>query len=318
MENIRCDYCDSNVTKLLFSKKDKFGLSNCDFQVVQCQKCGLIYVNPRPSQDEIAKFYPDTYSWKKTLTAESAITKIVRKLEGIYRNHLLHYEASKVVKAVKGKTGKLLDVGCGTGDRLDVFRRIGFDTYGVEISSSAEFAKEHYGLNVKQGDLFDANYPDSFFDVITLHNVLEHTHSPHKIIRELYRILKEDGIAVIQVPNTNCIQFKLFKGKWAAVDVPRDLYYFNVSLLEKALEKENFKVVKVDHFNSLWHPPTLVITLFPTLDPQKAWTDEKKGGSPLLKRLLWVFWTVALAPVVFLESLAKKEAVFTIYAKRIN
>jgi SAM-dependent methyltransferase len=278
----------------------------------------LIYINPRPSEDEIAKFYPDTYSWKETLTAESKITRITRKLEKIYRYHMLNYETSKVVKVAKRKTGKLLDVGCGSGDRLDVFKRLGFDTYGVEVSGSAEYAREHLGLNVKRGDLFEVSFSDSFFDIITLYNVLEHTHSPQKIIRELYRILKKDGIIVIQVPNTDCIQFKLFKERWAAVDAPRDLYYFNVPLLRNFLEKENFEVINVDHFNNWWHPPTIVITLFPDLDPQKAWQEEGKKGNPVLKRLFWVFCTLILSPFAFFESLAKKTAIVTIYAKRFN
>ena len=318
MEYVKCNFCNNNDTKLLFSKKDKFGLSDRDFRVVQCQICGLIYINPRPSEDEIAKFYPDTYSWKETLTAESKITKIIRILEKIYRYHLLSYETSKVVKVAKRKTGKLLDVGCGAGDRLDIFRQLGFDTYGVEISASAEYARGHLGLNVKQVDLFEANYPDSFFDVITLHNVLEHTHNPQKIIEELHRILKEDGIVAIQVPNIECIQFKLFKKRWAAVDVPRDLYYFNVRLLKKILTKENFVIINIDHFNNWWHPPTIVISLFPNLDPQRAWAEEEKKGNPVLKRLLWIFWTLFLPPFTFFESLIKRGAIVTVYAKRLN
>jgi len=318
MEYVKCNLCNNNDTKLLFSKKDKFGLSDCDFGVVQCHNCGLIYINPRPSTDEIGKFYPDTYSWKETLTAESKITKIIRRLEKIYRYHLLHYETSKVVKVAKRKTGKLLDVGCGAGDRLDIFRQLGFDTYGVETSSSAEYARGHLGLNVKQGDLFEANYPDSFFDIITICNVLEHTHNPQKVIGESHRILKEDGIVAIQVPNIDCIQFKLFKKRWAAVDVPRDLYYFNIRLLEKILAKENFEITKIDHFNNWWHPPTLVITLFPNLDPQRAWAEEEKRGNPVSKRLLWIFWTLILSPFAFFESLVKKTSIVTIYAKRLN
>ena len=316
MEYVKCNYCNNDDTKLLFSKKDKFGLSECDFRVVQCRICGLIYVNPRPPEEEIYKYYPDTYSWKETLTAESKITRIIRKLEKIYRYHLLNYETSKVVKVAKRKTGKLLDIGCGTGDRLDIFRRLGFDTYGVEISQSAEYARGHLGLNVKQGNLFDANYPDSFFDIITLHNVLEHTHNPQNIIAELRRILKEDGIVVIQVPNTECTQFKLFKKRWTAVDVPRDLYYFNGRLLKKILAKENIVIKKIDHFNNWWHPPTLVITLFPALDPQRAWAQEEKKASPVFKRLMWAFWTLALPPFAFLESLTKHGAVITVYASQ--
>jgi SAM-dependent methyltransferase len=258
MEYVKCNHCNNDDTKVLFSKKDKFGLSDFDFKVVQCRNCGLIYVNPRPSEEEIGRFYPDTYSWKETLSAESKITRATRKLEKTYRYHLLKYETSKVVKTTNRKSGRLLDVGCGTGDRLDMFRQLGFDTFGVEITQSAEYAKNHLRLNVRRGNLFQADYPDSFFDIVTIHNVLEHTHNPKKIITEIHRILKADGTVVIQVPNIECIQFKLFNKRWAAVDVPRDLFYFSSRLLRKILEKENFEIKKVDHLNNWWHPPTLV------------------------------------------------------------
>ena len=316
MEYVRCDFCDNNDTKLLFSKNEKFGLSDCDFRVVKCQNCGLIYVNPRPSEDEIVKFYPKAYSWKETLTAESKITQVIRRLEKIYRYHLLNYEISKVIKAAKSKTGRLLDMGCGSGDRLDIFRQLGFEAYGIEISRSAEYARKHLGLNVLHGDLFKAKFPESYFDIITLYNVLEHTHNPKKVIGELHRILKEGGIVAIQVPNTNSLQFKLFQKRWAAVDVPRHLYYFNVRLLKKILEEEKFVITNVDHFNNWWHPPTIVISLFPNLDPQRAWAEEEKSCTPVLKRLLWIFWTLILPPFTYFESLTKRGAIITIYAKR--
>jgi hypothetical protein len=88
--------------------------------------------------------------------------------------------------------------------------------------------------------------------------------------------------------------------------------------LKKLLEKGNFEVINVDHFNNWWHPPTIVITLFPNLAPQKAWQEEEKSDNPVLKRLFWIFWTQVLAPFAFFESLAKKTAIFTIYAKRFN
>ena len=147
---------------------------------------------------------------------------------------------------------------------------------------------------------------------------MEHTHDPRKIIKELYRILKENGVVVIQVPNTDCIQFKLFKRRWAAVDVPRDLYYFNVHLLKELLSKERCQVVKVDHTNNFLHPPTLVISLFPSLDPQNAWAKEKKRENTIIKRLLWVFWTLALSPWCFLEGLMKRGAIMTVYARKAD
>ena len=134
MEYVNCNLCGLDNARVLFGKKDKFGIAEDEFNVVECQGCGLLYINPRPSQEEIGKFYPETYSWKETLEAESFLTKCVRKLEKAYRYHLLRDEVSKVVKFTRRGSGKVLDIGCGTGDRLDVFRSKGFEAYGVETS----------------------------------------------------------------------------------------------------------------------------------------------------------------------------------------
>jgi len=313
MEYVNCNLCGMGNTRVLFSKKDKFGVAEDGFNVVECQGCGLIYVNPRPSQEEVGKFYPETYSWKETLEAESFFTKCVRELEKAYRYHLLRDEVSKVVRFTRRVSGKVLDIGCGTGDRLDVFRNKGFETYGVETSDSADYAKEHLKLNVKKGDLLSAHFPDGFFDIITLYNVLEHTHNPILVCEETHRILKEDGFLIIQVPNKDSFQYKIFKKRWAAFDVPRDLYYFGTEVLRSLLKKTGFTAVKVDHFMRWWHPPTLVLSLFPNLDPQKAWRKEGRGGTPFFQRLFWVLSTLSASPFTQLESWVRKGAIVTYY-----
>jgi SAM-dependent methyltransferase len=316
MEHVNCHLCGLDDTKVLFRKKDKLGITDDEFHVVECRRCGLLYVNPRPTEAEMGKFYPETYSWKETLEADSFLTKWVRRLEKGYRYHLLRDEVSKVAKFTGRSFGKVLDIGCGTGDRLDVFRSKGFETYGIEISDSASYAKNYLKLNVMRGDLFSASFPDRFFDIVTLYNVLEHTHNPTRVCDEIRRILKDGGFLIIQVPNKDSLQYKIFKEKWAAFDVPRDLYYFGVEILRSLLEKVGFTVTKMDHFMNWWHPPTLVISLFPNLDPQKAWGEERQGKSPVLQRVAWILCTLLAGPFTQLESSSGRGAMITSYWKK--
>ena len=83
MEYVKCNFCNNNDTKLLFSKKDKFGLSDCDFRVVQCRICGLIYVNPRLSGDEIAEHIKEIRKQAKQLELEAkeALEQAKQKVE---------------------------------------------------------------------------------------------------------------------------------------------------------------------------------------------------------------------------------------------
>jgi SAM-dependent methyltransferase len=313
MEYVNCNLCGLDNTQFLFKKKDKLCVTDDEFNVVECRNCGLLYINPRSSEEEIKKFYPETYSWKETLEADSFLTKWVRSLEKGYRYHLLRDEVSKVAKVMGRSFGKVLDIGCGTGDRLDVFRNKGFETYGVETSDSANYAREHLNLDVSKGDLFSISFPDRFFDIVTLYNVLEHTHNPTKVCNEIHRILKDDGFLVIQVPNKNSLQYHIFKKRWAAFDVPRDLYYFGTEIVRSLLGKVGFTVAKIDHFMNWWHPPTQVLSLFPSLDPQKAWGEEHQGESPVLQRVAWILCTLLVTPLTQLESWFKHGAIVTYY-----
>lgn len=317
MESINCAVCASSESRVLFSKKDKFGITNDDFRIVECENCGLIYINPRPTEKEIVKFYPETYSWKETLKTSSGFTRVIRGLEKKYRSQLLNYEADKVIKRTGLKTGKILDIGCGTGDRLNVYKSRGFEAYGVEVSSSARYAREYLNLEVVEGDLFKAGYPDNFFDIITMHNVLEHVHRTREIIGEAKRVLKKGGYMVIQVPNSDSLQFAIFRDRWTAVDPPRDLYYFNSRLLKAVLEKDDFRIEAIDHFSHWFHPPTLTLTLFPGLDPQLAWAKESSGLSSATQRVLWIFLTLTVSPFfTFFESLTKRSSIITFFASK--
>lgn len=316
MEYTECDLCGLDQGQPLFRKKDKLNVRQEAFQVVQCKGCGLLYINPRPDKEEIRTFYPEIYSWKKTFKAKSFFTKWIRWMENIYRSHLLKEEVLKVAKFTGRHYGKVLDIGCGTGDRLHVFREMGFETYGVEPSDSANYAKEHMKLNVFKGDLFSVHFQDNFFDIITLYHVLEHTHNPTKVCQEIYRILKKGGHLVIQVPNKDCLQFKIFKERWAAFDVPRHLYYFSIPTLSALLKKIGFKIIKIDPFMNFWHPPTLVLSLFPNLDPQKAWGEEEKGGDPVLRRVAWIIFTLLSGPITYLESWTGRGAIVTFYGEK--
>ena len=73
---------------------------------------------------------------------------------------------------------------------------------------------------------------------MTLYNVLEHTHEPVRVCKDVHRILKKDGFLIIQVPNKDSLQCKIFKKRWAAFDVPRDLYYFKIKTLQLIVQKD--------------------------------------------------------------------------------
>ena len=110
--------------------------------------------------------------------------------------------ADSILKYLKkiNKKGRILDVGCATGFLLDQARKQGWEVYGVELSAWAvDYAKNKLQLpNITQGSLKDANYPDNFFDVVVLKDVIEHLTDPKETLEQIRHVLKPAGIIVLQ------------------------------------------------------------------------------------------------------------------------
>lgn len=156
--------------------------------IAQCTACGYVFDNPRPTLEELVKFYsrPSQYdSWLEELQIR----------QQAWERRLDQMQATK-------KSGSLLDVGTGIGQFLDVARNSYSKVYGTEVSSVAvQIAKEKYDLNVFQGTIEDIDWQGRMFDNISLFHVLEHVHNPKALLQKCHSLLSPDGVLVIAVPN---------------------------------------------------------------------------------------------------------------------
>ncbi|HUW99562.1 MAG: class I SAM-dependent methyltransferase [Phycisphaerae bacterium] len=314
MEEANCILC-GQAGERRFEKADKFPPHE-RFRVVRCASCGLGWVSPRPSPAEIGRYYPDTYSWKPETDGTEGL---VHRLERAYRFHLLRFETRLLLRRTDlGPGDKVLDVGCGSGDRLLVMKEANLAPAGVELTAAADYARERLGLDVRRGTLEQAAFEAGAFRALTLHNVLEHVHDPRSVLAEARRVVAREGWLVIQVPNAQSVQARLFGRRWAALDAPRDLYYYTPAALGRLLESEGFAVQSVAHRTSFLHPPTAVISLLPWTDPQRFWAAEEQGSraGALVRRLVWAATTLAVAPAVWTESVLGSSAIPTVFARK--
>jgi SAM-dependent methyltransferase len=157
--------------------------------VVECRACGYRFVNPRPSQDEIASSYsdPDFYAgWiEDEAGRERMWSKRLDLLKGV------------------GRESCVLDIGAGIGTFLAMGRdRFGWNVVGTEVSTSAvRFAKERHGLELMLGRAEGLSLPPASFDLITLWHVLEHVPSPSQTLNLCHELLRPGGLLAIAVPN---------------------------------------------------------------------------------------------------------------------
>jgi ubiquinone/menaquinone biosynthesis C-methylase UbiE len=179
-------------------------------------------------------FPPDYYNQRRDKIAEFVVKLFYQR------------EIRKITKYKK--CGKILDLGCGSGDFLILFRQRGWEIYGVDTSENAyRLAKNKLKQNVFNSELRACQFPDCYFDVITLKHVLEHLYDPSRELAEVFRILKDDGILFLSMPNIDSLQFMVFKEKWFAIDCPRHLFHYSPRTVTTLLEKNNFKVLEITY-----------------------------------------------------------------------
>lgn len=243
LEQAVCPICEVLETSLLLVERG--------FNLVKCRRCGLIYLNPRLTIEELNKIYSkDYYENKEGKFGHKDYLENFTRYRDIFDKVFEH--RLKQVQRFKAN-GKLLEVGCAYGFLLDFFRKNGWNVSGVEISKeSSSYAREWFGLKVLTDTIEHAPYPDEEFDVVLMLDIIEHLPDPITSLKEVRRIMKPDGILLVQVPyelsHWEKILEALLKGKKPGIaspyDVPAHLYFFTPKTIKKLLEKAGFTIVR--------------------------------------------------------------------------
>lgn len=225
----------------LCGEKRKIKLySSSPYSIVKCGGCSLVFVDPLPDKEFLESLYQKKYY------DFSESQKEGRALQWMSRIKILDRFSTP---------GKLLDVGCGTGEFLKSARQAGWYVQGTEFSEySSKKAESAVNIPVFHGELKDANFSEASFDVITLWHVLEHIPEPAELLQECRRILKDGGIMLVEVPNVDYALQKLkgsikkgnpyFLLTFENSGEPH-LYHFSSGHLKKAVEKFGFQVLEV-------------------------------------------------------------------------
>lgn len=221
-----------------------------EYNICRCGTCGYVFDNPRPTLAAIVGYYskPGKYdSWLEGETARERLWK--RRLRKLLKHAM---------------RGKLLDVGAGTGQFLNLAKPFFKHVSGTEVSQSAlSIAKQKYDLDIAHGPLEACDLPRNSFDTITLIHVLEHVPDPKKTLARCRELLIPGGVLLICVPNdvlawTSKVKilgkklglrpFQKFSPKFG---LPRvftsneiHLSHFTAAVLRECLEQLGFAVIE--------------------------------------------------------------------------
>ena len=282
METVACDFCSTNNTSTYLTLSDRF--SGDEFQLVLCSSCGHIYLNPRPSPDELGDYYPASYEQHQVIDLND---QTLNRAE---------FQASKIlidfVEMHHSKRGKLLDVGCANGIFLQTAKIRGWDVNGVElIENAARIARERYGLNIHLGTIEDANFPPKSFDVITFWDVMEHLPSPTKAMIRCHELLKPGGIVIFTAPNLNSFDRYLFAKHWIGWEVPRHFHFLTPKLVSELLSITDFSFI--DDRCITGGKGTFLLSLETWLNAHHRGSYSLRKFYPIISALLWPYRKVS-------------------------
>ena len=215
----------ADATEIIFPAFDY--ISGETFQVARCRHCAQVVTLPVPA--EIGRYYPAGYYGDKKGRRFPAVMEWLQEKLYVWRSQ-------QVLRRLKRKNAKVLDIGCGRGQLLRAFQQQGCDVTGTEFSNDAcRFAREVLKLPVRVGLLKELNFPDNSFDVVVMWHVLEHVSDPRPTIAEIARILRPGGIFLVAVPNFGSPEAQLTQAGWFHLDVPRHLSHHTRESLSRSL-----------------------------------------------------------------------------------
>jgi SAM-dependent methyltransferase len=220
---------------------DKFRASGDELlidRLVRCRSCGFQYVNPRLRDDLILAGYSEG--------EDPAYVSQMRARERTFARSLVEIER------VAGGRGRLLDVGTAAGAVVAAARARGWDAEGCEPNAwLADWGSRHYGIRIRQGDLFQQDYEAGSFDVITLWDVIEHTGNPRAVLQRCRELLRPGGVLVVNYPDIGSWIARVLRRRWLFLSSVH-LHYFDRRTVRLMLEKTGYRVEKIrPHFQIL-------------------------------------------------------------------
>lgn len=211
------------------------------FEIWHCNICQGRFTQGIPTKSEIHKYYQS----ENYISHSDTKKGFVNSMYHFIRKRTLKGKRKLVEKQTGLSSGKILDIGAGTGAFLNTMKESGWSVTGLEPDERArEKANNLYGLELHDpAELFILS-PQSF-DAITLWHVLEHVHDLHDYMVQLKQLLKPNGILFIAVPNHTSHDAKIYKEHWAAYDVPRHLYHFSPTAITQLLLKHGLQLKEI-------------------------------------------------------------------------
>jgi len=290
----RCPLCGKDKLETFLTTED-FLKTHESFDIVKCAECSFVFTQDVPPEEKAGSYYKS----ENYISHSDTRRGFINRLYHTARKYMLRRKWKLVSHLTAGR--KLLDIGCGTGYFPAFMQKKGYEVTGVEVSDAArEYGIQKFGLRIVPPEQFLEDPREGEYDVVTLWHVLEHIYEPGAYLDGIFRLLKNDGVLVMALPNHHALDARIYKRYWAGYDVPRHLWHFSPRILGHLAGQYYFRVTE------MYHMP---------FDPFfNALLSEKYRKNPL-----WFVFGTGIGFLAFLRGFFRVEnASSVIYILRKN
>lgn len=311
---MKCEVCGNNNSRVFGFAKCPDGTTERVFNLRKCSHCGFVYLCPRPAASEMKAFYFDEYYGNSSGASGYLSAALFPLFRFLRKERVYRYK----------KAGRILDVGCGDGSFLNLMRRLGWEVLGVETSDSGIKRCAQKKINTRK----NIDFPEEYFDVITLWQSLEHIENPLLTFKKIYGVLSKKGILIISVPNIESMEYLLFQSFWFHLDLPRHMYHFSPETLKELLMKAGFRTLEISHNSFEYNPYGLFQTIANVFTPEfnffykRAKRNQTRCRHFFLNAALTMLTAAVFAVPAFcfayVFSFFKRGGVIHLYAEKIS
>jgi SAM-dependent methyltransferase len=212
------------------------------FTVACCESCGIGVTLPQVEEAQLESFYPATYG-----TYEGLMTGVLglasRAVQGLQSWQSLR--TAPLERLARLPAGRLLEVGCGRADLGSWFVRRGWVVIGIEPSAQACAVARGRGVQARTGTFASLQIEPGAYDAVVFRHSLEHVADPVDNLRRAHDALRDDGIAIVSVPNFGGWQSRAFGRHWFMLDLPRHRFHFTAGALQAMFARAGFQSVEI-------------------------------------------------------------------------
>jgi len=250
----QCPIC-GNVSALRFAGVPDYQYSasySADF--FRCGHCSHLFVYPAISDELVATFYAEYHTHTPISRKRFAIIMIYA-IEtffsvGVFRPSTRN---SSVNALSEMPPGRLLDVGCGSGEFVKQMRDLGWDAVdGIDSDPKAvEACKTANIPNIHNARMSEIRGP---YKYLVLNHVIEHFSDPKVFMGDMLRLLENGGVVLVKTPNSLSLMSRIFGRYWRGIESPRHMNVFSIASLDALFRSYSFKRSSITTTNSLLFP----------------------------------------------------------------